>query len=271
MQNQKRKSSVRREGERGKGRRLASQLNECQRALTMARPGSTIPLTRTHTERKRHRERGGQIWAAAVRLLTMSVATVYGVVYGSSYCLPACLLLQLPLLLQALLLLSLWQSPPVASALCVIVSMEMNINAIWIVQSTNPPMPMVHAHCGCSLCPSLPWRLCLSSSRRHRPVWQSPLPAAAQCALCSALIFISGITSSSSSCCCYSSSCCCYCCCCHWRFPWLSNMFSIVFVCLFHCPALPFSLSYFNKETFNWAEENSWKSWRGNRYGNARK
>lgn len=91
MQNQKRKSSVRREGERGKGRRLASQLNECQRALTMARPGSTIPLTRTHTERKRHRERGGQIWAAAVRLLTMSVATVYGVVYGSSYCLPACL------------------------------------------------------------------------------------------------------------------------------------------------------------------------------------
>lgn len=63
----------------------------------------------------------------------MSVATVYGVVYGSSYCLPACLLLQLlllPLLLQALLLLSLWQSPPVASALCVIVSMEMNINAI---------------------------------------------------------------------------------------------------------------------------------------------
>lgn len=60
----------------------------------------------------------------------MSVATVYAVVYGSSYCLPACLLLQLPLLLQALLLLSLWQSPPVASALCVIVSMEMNINAI---------------------------------------------------------------------------------------------------------------------------------------------
>lgn len=189
-----------------------------------------------------HTHRGRQIWAAAVRLLTMSLATIYGVVSGSGSisCLPACLLLQLLLLLllPALLLLSLWQSPLVASALCVIVSMEMNINAVWIVQSTYTPLSLPMST------PTTPFAIpgaCLSSSRRHRPVWQSPLPAAAQCALCSALIFISGITSCFSCCCCCSSCCCCcysicccccyYCCCCRWRFPWLSNMFSIVFVC----------------------------------------
>lgn len=94
MQNQKRKSSVRREGERGAGQ--GAQAGESIKWMSKSTHNGSSWLNNsfdTHTQREKEteRERGGQIWAAAVRLLTMSVATVYGVVYGSSYCLPACL------------------------------------------------------------------------------------------------------------------------------------------------------------------------------------